>query len=372
MDDEISEIFGQLDGRLSREEFDSRLEEKVSLMGGLCDRKTAAMLVARELGASDVTVKIGRIKPETGSVAFVGRVVTISPIHEFKRADGSLGRVANLTMADETGTIRVTLWDESTDLIKSGDLAVDLVLKVRGFTKEGFAGCEVNLGRNGGLEEVDLDIKPRIEPYKISEIGRDMGEVNLVAQVLDPGEPREFTRKDGSPGVVRSVLLGDETGKIRLTLWNEQAKMEIKEGESLEVINATSRERYGQVEVQTGGYSITRKSNAVVSYKEQITSIADLEIGSICSISGFVSGLGEVREFPRDDGRVGRVANIYVSDETGRVRVSLWDDLAGLVEGLDLGHRADLFDCQVKSGWNEEMEVSCGWRSQVTFAPHEQ
>lgn len=369
MDQETEEIFGQLADQISREEFESRIEEKVSLMAGLCDRRTAAMLIARELGAAEVLIKIGRIKPESGTVTFTGRVLSISDIREFVRSDGSTGRVANLTVGDETGAVRVALWDDATDLIKSGDLRVDQCLKVRGLAKEGYSGTEVSLGRSGSFEEVDIDIKPRVEPFKVSEIQRDMGEVNLVAAVVDPGEAREFVRKDGSKGFVRTVLLGDETGKIRLNLWNEQARMELDRGETIEVINGSSRERYGQVEVQTGGYTVIRKSSQRVNYLEKITPIADLKLGMICSVSGFVTGLGEIREFLRGDGTPGRVANIYISDSTGRIRASLWGDHVQLIEGLDLGFRADLIDAQVKSGWNEELEISCGWRTKITFAP---
>ncbi len=369
MDPELSEIFGQISDQISTEEFESRVEEKITLMAGLCDRRTAAMLVARELGASDVLTKIGRIRPEMGNVAFTGRVLSISDIREFPRGDGSTGRVANLTLGDETGTIRVALWDEYTDVVKSGDLKADQCLKVRGMAKEGYAGTEVSVGRNGSIEEVDLDIKPRVEPYKISEIKRDMGEVNLIAMVVDPGESREFMRKDGSKGLVRTVLLGDETGKIRLTLWNDQAKMALAKDETLEVINGSSRERYGQVEIQTGGYTLIKKSNQKVSYSEKLTPISDLKPGMLCSVSGFVTGLGEVREFQREDGKAGRVVNIYISDATGRIKVALWGDHVNLIEGLDIGYMANLIDCQIKNGWNDELEISCGWRTKITFAP---
>jgi len=371
MDQELEEIYQQLSDQISDQEFLDRVEEKVSLMAGLCDRRTAAMLVARELGAPDVLTKIGRIRPEMGNVTFAGRIMSISDIREFMRSDGSTGRVASMTLGDETGTVRVSLWDENTDLIKSGDLKVDQCLKVRGLAKEGYSGTEVSLGRTGGLEEVDQDIKPRVEPYKISELHPDMGEVNLVARVLDPGQIREFSRKDGSKGLVRTVLLGDPTGKVRLTLWNDQASQELAEGETLEIINGTARERYGNVEIQTGSYSSVKKSSQEVSFQETMVPVKDLQPGTIASLSGFVTGLGEVREFQRPDGSLGRVANIYISDPTGRVKVALWGDHVSLLKDLDLGYRAELFDAQVKSGWNEELEVSCGWRTRITFAPPE-
>ena len=83
--------------------------------------------------------------------------------------------------------MRVALWDETVELVHSGDLKVDQCLKIRGLAKEGYAGTEVSLGRSGGIEEVDLDILPRTEPYKIAEIKSDMGEVNLLGAVVDPG-----------------------------------------------------------------------------------------------------------------------------------------------------------------------------------------
>jgi len=369
MDEELTEIFRQVEGQVSPEEFEARIEEKVSLMAGLCDRRTAAMLVARELGASEVMVKIGRIRPESGTVTFIGRVMSVSDIREFLRNDGSTGRVANLTLADETGTVRIVLWDEATDMVRSGQVQLDQCYKVKGMAKEGFKGTEISLGRTGNIQEADEDIRPRIEPHKISEIHRDMGEVNLVARVLDPGQPREFVRKDGSPGLVRTVILGDETGKIRLTLWNDHAKTDLAEADVLEIINGSSGERYGQVEIRTGGYSVVRKSNQQVSYSEKISSISDLKPDTLCSISGFVTGLGELREFQRDDGSPGQVANIYVSDATGRVKVVMWGDHARLLEGLDLGYKADIVDCQAKNGWNEELELSCNWRTRITFSP---
>ncbi|MDF0590169.1 OB-fold nucleic acid binding domain-containing protein [Candidatus Methanocrinis natronophilus] len=368
MDQEIGEIYDQISGQISPEEFEVRVEEKVSLMGELCDRRTAAMLVAREFG--EMELKIDRIRPETGKVTFLGKVLSLSMVHEFPRSDGSFGRVANLSIGDETGTVRIVLWDDLVEPVAKGEITVGETFRVRGFTREGYFGTEVTVDR-GGLEEVEADIETRVQPHKISEIRADMGEITIIAQVIDPGEIRQFVRRDGTAGLVRSVTLGDDTGKIRLTLWNEMAEMEIEAGDTLEVGNALSRERYGQVEIQAGGYSTVRKSEVAVDYQEKITPVSEVEAGSTYSISGFVTGLGDVREFQRDDGTIGRVANIYVSDDTGRVRVALWNDHVNLIEKIDLGSRIDISDCLARSGWNGELELSCGWRSRVTFAPPE-
>ena len=369
MDQQLLEIYRQVADQISEQDFLARVEEKVALMAGLCDGRTAAMLVARDLGSSELLTKIGSIRPEMGNVSFAGRVVSVSEVREFSRSDGSLGRVVNMTLADETGSVCLALWDENVELVRSGDLRVDQCLKVRGLAREGYAGTEVSLGRGGGLEEVDLDIQPRQEPYKIAEIKADMGDVSLLGMVVDPGQAREFLRKDGSQGRVRTVVLGDETGKIRLTLWDDQATMPLEKGESLEVMGGSCRERYGSLEISTGRLCTVRKSSKKVLFAERMTPIENLEPGVICSVAGFVTGLGEVRKFQRDDGKAGRVANIYISDDTGRVKVALWGDHVDLLQGLDLGWRAEILDAQAKSGWNDELELSCGWRTRITFAP---
>ena len=53
------------------------------------------------------------------------------------------------------------------------------------------------------------------------------------------------------------------------------------------------------------------------------------------------------------------------------VKVALWGDHVELLQGLDLGYKAELIDALVKNGWNEGLELSCGWRTRITFAPPE-
>jgi len=48
MDREIGEIYEHISGHISPQEFEARVEEKVSLMGELCDRRTADQARDRE------------------------------------------------------------------------------------------------------------------------------------------------------------------------------------------------------------------------------------------------------------------------------------------------------------------------------------
>ncbi|MDI6640515.1 MAG: hypothetical protein QMD78_06805 [Methanocellales archaeon] len=58
--DDLLQIYERLQSRITLDEFKEKVQEKIDLMGGLCDEKTAAKLVAHDLGILE-TMKIGEI-----------------------------------------------------------------------------------------------------------------------------------------------------------------------------------------------------------------------------------------------------------------------------------------------------------------------
>ncbi len=115
------------------------------------------------------------------------------------------------------------------------------------------------------------------------------------------------------------------------------------------------------------GYnSSIRKSNTVVEFEEKITPIADIEPNGSYSVSGYITGLDELREFQRKDGGSGKVVNIHISDDTGRIRTSLWDKQTDIINEIDIGTKLMITDCYAKPGWNNEVELSVGERSTIT------
>ena len=89
-----------------------------------------------------------------------------------------------------------------------------------------------------------------------------------------------FEKKDGSAGRVGNLLLGDPTGKIRVTLWDEKTDFleEVDFDETVEVLHAYSRENVfsQQVELNLGARGIIQKTEKKVEYREKITDIADI------------------------------------------------------------------------------------------------
>jgi replication factor A1 len=196
-----------------------------------------------------------------------------------------------------------------------------------------------------------------------------MNDINISGRVLDIAEIRTFEKKDGSVGRVGNLLLGDSTGKIRLTLWDEKTYFldEVGFDETLEVLHAYSRENAfnQQIELNLGSRGIIQKTEKKVEYKEKITPIADIIPGESYSVQGKVSELGELREFEREDGTDSVVANLEIKDETGSIRLTLWGDQAYVIEDLDIDSEIQIIDGYAKYGLNEEIELSIGNRSRV-------
>lgn len=131
-------------------------------------------------------------------------------------------------------------------IVEKSDLSEDEVKeKVNSKMKE-FSGL---VSEEGALHlvakelEVQLAKEERNE-LKIENIVSGMRKVDLKAQVVDIGEVREFEKDDGSEGKVRNIRLGDETGIIRMPLWNDQTDLgdDLEEDQVIAIKNAYSRE----------------------------------------------------------------------------------------------------------------------------------
>ncbi|GAI70123.1 unnamed protein product, partial [marine sediment metagenome] len=67
-------------------------------------------------------------------------------------------------------------------------------------------------------EEIDYDDFM----IDISEVKEGMSNIVVLGKILQIYETREFTRKDGTPGIVGSFLLGDISQTIKIILWDDK------------------------------------------------------------------------------------------------------------------------------------------------------
>lgn len=89
---------------------------------------------------------------------------------------------------------------------------------------------------------------------KISDLRDGMRGVNLVAKVLEISEPREVTSKlDGRTHKVAEAIIGDDTGTIKLSLWNEQIGR-ININDTIKIENGYVRSFKGERQLNVGRF----------------------------------------------------------------------------------------------------------------------
>ena len=246
-----------------RKDILTMIEEKREELGKeVINDESAAMIVARELGVDlhqmspKARQRIEDITEATRNVAITAKVINIGTVRTFSRKDGGgEGKVGSLMVSDETGKMRVVLWDDLTKAVSEDIISVGDVVQLRGaYVKKGLGDAlELNLGRMGQIrvledfeiEDLGIDFKESaLGEHKISDLEDGMFNIGLKAQVQRVFRLSTFTRQsDGSEGRVLSIVGADETGTTRLVFWDDKAsEMEsAEEGEIIRISGANTR-----------------------------------------------------------------------------------------------------------------------------------
>ena len=362
---DIETIYEDIDtDEVSLEEFREAVASKVEQMGGLADEETAAMLLAHELDDGQVE-GVADVEPGMEEVTITAKVISVGELRTFERDDPDQpeGQVINADVADETGRLRVSFWDEMASAADE-DLETGQVLNIHGRPKDGYDGVEVTVDQ----VEIDHDTEIEVEltdEYRVSDLTLGASDVTLVGEVLATDPVRTFDRDDGTEGKVSNVLVGDETGRVRVTLWDEQADTveELSAHEPIEIIDGYVRERDGALELHVGNRGSIHSSEAEVSYVPDATAIDEVELDDTVDIAGVVRSADPKRTFDRDDGTEGQVRNVRVQDETGDIRVALWGEKADIELGP--GDEVLFVDVGIQDGWQDDLEASANWQSTI-------
>jgi replication factor A1 len=137
---------------------------------------------------------------------------------------------------------------------------------------------------------------------KVSEIMPGMRKVNLLGKILNVFPVREYN-KNGKSGKIGSFVLADDSGNIRIVLWDVNhiallEKEDLKSGDVVEISNASIR----QNEVHLGSFSDIKKSNLVldnvVSEKSvQERNLSELEPNQRVMVRGVIVQMYNPRFF---------------------------------------------------------------------------
>lgn len=98
---------------------------------------------------------------------------------------------------------------------------------------------------------------------KVKDLKPGMSNVDIKVRVLEASPPKTIQTKKGERTISEAVV-GDETGRVKLTLWGRAAGT-IKEGDAIEIKGGWTTAYRGEVQLNIGG-------------RDTIQSISDEEV----------------------------------------------------------------------------------------------
>ncbi|MEK6940844.1 MAG: OB-fold nucleic acid binding domain-containing protein [Nanoarchaeota archaeon] len=186
----IIEITGK-----NRAEVESKIQQKTKELSELVSRDGAAHIVANEMGVklydlfSKTSYKVKELKAGLQNVELVSKIVEKYETRTFKKNERT-GRVASMLVGDETGMVRVVIWDEVL-INKSDEINVGDIIKLQGgYVKE-----------NNGFREVHAGSKSILE---INPVNESVGEVtgkherSVTSKSLNALEVNDFAEVRGT------------------------------------------------------------------------------------------------------------------------------------------------------------------------------
>lgn len=251
---------------LKREDVEERVERKKEKLSGLISREGAAQIIAAELGVSfeNQDLKVNELMPNMRRVNTVGKIINLFPVREYDK-NGNKGKVANLIMADETGSARLVLWDVNhielieNEIIKSGD-----TVEIKNASTRD--GGEIHLSGFSELKKSSVvfeDVKSEavVSEKSLSEAtqGQNIKVRGVVVQVFQPrfysvcpecnkkAIKEEDNYRCAEHGVIspkdRAILnfvLDDGTETMRVVMFSDQINALIPEEDLKDAEKATA------------------------------------------------------------------------------------------------------------------------------------
>jgi len=314
--------------------------------------------------------KINKITGKDRNANVLGIVQQVSSESKFKKKDGSEGKTKWIMLRDSTGQIRVVFWNNKADEIKTlkkGNYLRIMNAKVRTRID---GQPELHVERGSSIEILTekpsgSNSLPSIYT-KIKEITQGMRNIDILARVIGVGEVRELNRQ--TTKYYSQLLIKDETGSIQLNLWGDKALLskKIKPGDTVLIEGANAQRRFGKISLNLdnkGSITINPKvkeAENLPDFTEEITKIKNAKEGECITVQGTVLTSPSLREITTTRNERVKVASFELSDDTGKIKVSLWRKLAEAAETISVGDLIKIRNIFVRKDMLGELSLSSG------------
>lgn len=227
---------------LSIDEIGKKVEAKKAKLSGLISREGAAQIVAAEMGVNlDMErLKLNEIFQGMKRANVIGKVLDIFPVREFNK-NGRAGKVANLRIADDSGNVKVVLWDVNhISLIEHGKIVKGSVIEL---SNANVRNDELHLGSFSDIklsnEVINNVVSERVFEFvklKDIKVGQSAKIRAIIVQAFEPryfevcpeckkraleGECKIHGKVEPLKRALLSIVLDDGSSTIRSVLFGE-------------------------------------------------------------------------------------------------------------------------------------------------------
>lgn len=233
-----NELYLLIQDKQTKQEFEDNILSLQHEFGDLIDEDAAAFLIVDKLGYNTANVvRLADVHP--GQEATVqGIITTIQPIRSFTRKNGREGKVANVLISDETGSLPVVLWNDDANRVEHGEFQQDMKIKIiNGYTKQGIHGVELHVGR---WSSVSIELKDASDEKIVNHTQHDIkssdSNKKVKGTILSISSTNVFLKKDETYGFVCKVYVKTTRGIELITVWDNQVKtlQDFNQGDTVE------------------------------------------------------------------------------------------------------------------------------------------
>ncbi len=254
------ELYTLIADCMTWEGFEEQIRSQYKQYGELFDEDTIALLIVDELGRNTKsTLSISDLHPGL-ECSIIGTITSIEPLGTFKRKNGNIGRYVRLTIADDTGSSILILWNEDTSLVESKTITIGTTVKIiNGYTKKGYHDVEIHIGQWSVIEPL-TDLSG--DKTKTTHTTQSVPESMICGRIRTIEPTRVFFKDDGTYGFVTTLSLRTSEGTKELTVWDDQVKhlQHFQIDDQISLSHVDVRTKDGVVEYHVNGKASIKKT----------------------------------------------------------------------------------------------------------------
>ncbi|HXU94981.1 MAG TPA: single-stranded DNA-binding protein [Candidatus Nitrosotalea sp.] len=203
------------------------------------------------------------------------------------------------------------------------------------------------------------------EPLKVEMGLKDLyvgaKEITLATRVMNVYPVKQYSRKDGSQFLLRTMTVYDGDSRAQVKLWDEKANLpgieNVKPGDLVKIIKAYVKSDMKGNPIINVGSGSTVESNSTTSSIPSIDDITD-DVSSVKEnqqnlvVTGILDGNVRTTEFTNFKGEPGKSLQLRLKGKDGTImRVVLWNkDESTIPKMITSGAKTRLIGVKTKTG----------------------